>query len=285
MAKYPMDFPPLMVNMIRAGETGGFLEGALESIATNYEKEAKLKATIKSAMTYPVMVLVISLIAIIIMLHVHRAHLQEHVRGHGRLPAASDPDPGRAVARRWSTSIPIGIVGGIAFSIWWRKNKNTERVRKFVDPLKLQMPVFGQLTKKIAVTRFSRNLADMISAGVPILQALNIVGETSGNWVIENAAKNVANSVRQGKSISGPLAEEPVFPVMVVQMIAVGEDAGALETMLSKIADFYDAEVQATTEALTSLIEPLLIAFLGVIVGGMIVALYMPIFNIITLIK
>ena len=125
----------------------------------------------------------------------------------------------------------------------------------------------------------------MISAGVPILQALTIVGETSGNWVLENAAKNVANSVRQGKSIAGPLSEETVFPTMVVQMIAVGEDAGALETMLSKIADFYDAEVQATTEALTSLIEPLLIAFLGVIVGGMIVALYLPIFNIITLIK
>jgi len=284
LGKHPTDFPPLMVNMIRAGETGGFLEGALETIATNYEKEAKLRSTIKSAMTYPVMVLLLSLVSIVIMLTFIVPIFKEMFEGMG----GELPLPTMLLVYLSASMvyvIPIGAVVGITFAVWWRANKNTERVRKFVDPLKLKLPVFCGLLKKIAITRFSRNLSDMIAAGVPILQALVIVGETSGNWVIEQAARNVANSVREGKSLSGPLAQEPVFPTMVVQMIAVGEDSGALETMLSKIADFYDSEVQATTEALTSLIEPLLIAFLGIIVGGMIVALYLPIFSIITLVK
>jgi len=154
-----------------------------------------------------------------------------------------------------------------------------------VDPWKLKLPVFGPLMTKIAVARFTRNFSAMISAGVPILKALQIVGETSGSWVVESALRNVADSVRQGKSIAGPLANEPVFPAMVTQMIAVGEDSGSLETMLGKIADFYDAEVESTTEQLTSLIEPLMVAFIGVVVGGMIVALYLPVFGIFNLIK
>ncbi|WP_350271653.1 type II secretion system F family protein [Frondihabitans sucicola] len=170
------------------------------------------------------------------------------------------------------------------FSIWWRGNKNTDRVRSVVDPLKLRLPVFGPLLTKIAIARFSRNFSNMIGAGVPILTALRIVGEVSGNWVLQRALVTVAESVRQGESIAVPLAEANVFPAMVTQMISVGEDSGSLETMLEKIASFYDAEVQATTEALTSLIEPLLIAFLGVVVGGMIVCLYLPIFKITTLI-
>jgi type IV pilus assembly protein PilC len=165
------------------------------------------------------------------------------------------------------------------------KNKNTEQVRKVVDPVKLKLPVFGPLMTKLAIARFSRNFSTMIGAGVPILQSLNIVGETSGNWVVESALHKVQESVRQGKSIAGPLALEPVFPAMVVQMIAVGEDAGALQQMLGKIADFYDQEVQATAEQLTALIEPLMIAFIGVVVGGMIVALYMPMFSIFQYIK
>jgi type IV pilus assembly protein PilC len=140
--------------------------------------------------------------------------------------------------------------------------------------------VFGALIKKIAIARFSRNFANMISAGVPILQALRIVGETSGNWVIENALTEVAEGVRQGESIATPLSKQTVFPAMVTQMVAVGEDAGSLDTMLDKIADFYEQEVESTTEQLTSLIEPLMIAFLGVVIGGMVVALYLPIFGI-----
>jgi type IV pilus assembly protein PilC len=180
---------------------------------------------------------------------------------------------------------PLMLIVFIAFAIWWPKNKNTERVRKVLDPLKLKLPVFGLLLRKIAVARFSRNFADMIGAGVPILRALQIVGETSGNWVIEESLKKVAESVRQGHSLSGPLANQPVFPPMVTQMIAVGEDAGSLEVMLDKIADFYDQEVEAATEQLTAMIEPLMVAFLGVVIGSMVVALYLPIFNISKLIK
>jgi type IV pilus assembly protein PilC len=149
----------------------------------------------------------------------------------------------------------------------------------------MKMPVFGVLAKKIAISRFSRNLGTMLSSGVPILQSLEIVGETSGNIVIRDAVKDVEASVRRGESLAGPLAEHSVFPAMVVQMLAVGEDTGAMDTMLHKISDFYDQEVEATTEALTSLIEPLMIAGLGGIVGAMIVALYMPIFGVFNLIS
>jgi type IV pilus assembly protein PilC len=181
--------------------------------------------------------------------------------------------------------VPIGVVLGVAFALWWRRNKHTEQVRRRLDPLRLKLPVFGLLLKKIAVARFSRNFANMLGAGVPILQALKIVGETSGNWAIENALTEVGEAVRRGKSISEPLREHPVFPAMVVQMIAVGEDAGTLELMLDKIADFYDQEVQSATEQLTAMIEPLLIAFLGVVIGGMVIALYLPIFSIASMIK
>jgi type IV pilus assembly protein PilC len=283
LAKHPRVFPPLMVNMVRAGEIGGFLDGALNTIAVNYEKESKLREQIKSAMTYPVMVLAMSLVAVVIMLTFIVPVFETMFAGYG----ADLPLPTQMLV--WLSKsmvfvVPIGIVVGIGFAVWWNANKNTERVRSRVDPLKLKLPIFGKLTAKIAITRFCRNLADMVTAGVPILQALSIVGEASGNWVIEQAANNVANSVRVGRSISGPLAEEKVFPTMAVQMVAVGEDAGALDTMLSKVADFYDAEVKATTEALTSIIEPLLIAFLGIVVGGMVIALYMPIFQMVNVV-
>ncbi|MCU1508803.1 MAG: putative type fimbrial assembly protein PilC [Glaciihabitans sp.] len=284
MYKHPVEFPPLMINLVRAGETGGFLDGALETIAKNFESEVKLRGTIKSALTYPVVVLVMSIVAVVVMLIFIVPIFKKMFEGLG----GTLPIPTQILV--WLSSImtwlaPLLIVVGIIFSFWWRRNKNTERVRRFLDPIKLRLPVFGGLFKKIAVARFSRNFASMIGAGVPILQALNIVGETSGNWVVEEALRKVADSVRQGKSIAEPLSQAPVFPAMVTQMIAVGEDSGSLEQMLSKIGDFYDNEVQSTTEQLTALIEPLMIAFLGVVVGGMIVALYLPIFNIFTLIK
>jgi type IV pilus assembly protein PilC len=283
-AKHPVDFPPLMINLIRAGETGGFLEKAMESLAVNYEKEAKLKSAIKSAMAYPVMVLVMSFVAVILMLIFIVPVFKEMFDGLG----SSLPGPTQALVTIsenmwWIT--PVVAVLAIGGSIWWRANRNTDAVRKVFDPLKLRVPVFGQLVRKIAIARFTRNFANMISGGVPILTALNVVGETSGNWVIAQATQRIAESVRTGQSITKPLASEPVFPPMVVQMMAVGEDSGSLDTMLMKIADFYDDEVERMTEALTSLIEPLLIAFLGVVVGGMIVALYLPIFNIATAVK
>jgi type IV pilus assembly protein PilC len=284
MKKSSDAFPPLMINMIKAGETGGFLDSSLESIADNFEKEVKLRGTIKSALTYPVIVLCLSIVAVVAMLLFIVPVFENMFKTLGGtlpLPTQILVELSHAMVYIVPVLIVVGVVGGI----WWARNKNTERVRMRVDPIKLKLPVFGQLLKKIAVARFSRNFANMISAGVPILQALKIVGETSGNWVIENALVKVAESVRQGESISAPLAEQPVFPSMVTQMIAVGEDSGSLETMLTKIADFYDQEVEAATEQLTAMIEPLMIAFLGVVIGGMVVALYMPIFQISSLVK
>lgn len=278
-AKHPEVFPPLMISMIRAGEAGGFLEGALDSIAVNFEKEVKLKGKIKSALTYPVIVLVMSLVSVVAMLVFIVPVFQKMFTSlGGKLPLPTMILVYLSQAMVWIG--PLMIVIFIAFSVWWPKNKNTERVRKRLDPLKLRLPVFGILMKKIAIARFSRNFSDMIRAGVPILRALQIVGETSGNWVIQRSLEEVADSVRQGHSLSGPLSDHPVFPPMVTQMIAVGEDAGSLEVMLNKIADFYDQEVEAATEQLTAMIEPLMVAFLGVVIGGMVVALYLPIFNI-----
>jgi len=283
-AKHPLVFPLLMISMIRAGEAGGFLEGALDSIAVNFEKEVKLKGKIKSALTYPVIVLIMSLVSVATMLIFIVPVFQKMFSSlGGKLPLPTMMLVYMSRAMVWV--VPLVIVLGIAFSFWWPEHKNTEPVRRRVDTIKLKLPVFGLLIKKIAIARFSRNFSDMIHAGVPILAALNIVGETSGNWVIQDSLKKVAASVREGNSISGPLANYPVFPPMVVQMIAVGEDAGSLEVMLNKIADFYDQEVESATEQLTAMIEPLMVAFLGVVIGGMVIALYLPIFNISKLIK
>ncbi|MEN0085389.1 MAG: type II secretion system F family protein [Leifsonia sp.] len=284
LKKHERVFPPLMINMVRAGETGGFLDDALESVAVNFEKEVKLRSTIKSAMTYPVIVLAMSVLAVTAMLLFIVPVFEKMFAGLGApLPLPTQILVVLSHAMVWV--VPIGVVAGIVFAVWWSRNRHTVEVRRRVDPLKLRAPVFGPLLKKIAIARFSRNLSNMIGAGVPILQALRIVGETSGNWVIEHALTEVAESVRQGESIAKPLMTQPVFPAMVIQMIAVGEDSGSLETMLDKIADFYEQEVEAATEQLTAMIEPLLIAFLGVVIGGMVIALYMPIFQIGTLVK
>ncbi len=279
LAKHQDTFPPLMVNMVRAGEVGGFLDQVLLSIAANFESEVRLRGKIKSAMTYPVVVFVIAILAVIGMLLFIVPVFADMFAGlGGELP------PLTQVLVAMSAVLKVGIVplivAVIAFAVWWGRNKNSPAVRERVDPLKLKAPVFGPLAQKIAISRFTRNFGTMIRAGVPILQALEIVGATSGNVVIERAAKAVQDSVRTGQSLSGPLAQHPVFPPMVVQMIAVGEDTGALDAMLEKIAEFYDQEVEATTESLTSLIEPLMIAVLGGIIGFMVIALYMPIFGV-----
>ncbi|PZF15364.1 type II secretion system F family protein [Curtobacterium sp. MCPF17_011] len=284
VAKFPIEFPPIMINMIRAGETGGFLDQAMDSIATNFEKEHKLRSTIKSAMTYPVVVLCMSLAAVVIMLVFIVPIFQDMFSSlGGKLPLPTMMLV--YLSHSMVYVLPVLAVVIVVTTVWWRANKNTDRVRAFIDPVKLKMPVFGALNQKIVIARFARNFSNMIGAGVPILPALQIVGQVSNNFVVQKALERVAESVRKGESIAGPLGSEKAFPTMVSQMVAVGEDAGSMELMLEKIAAFYDDEVQATTEALTSLIEPLLIAFLGVVVGGMIVALYLPIFQITSLIK
>jgi len=283
IAKHDTIFPPLFINLVRAGETGGFLESSLESIADNYEKEVKLRGTIKSALTYPVVVLIMALLGVVGMILFIVPVFQKMFEGlGGALPAPTQFLVILSQSAIWW--LPTLVVGGSIFSLWWGRNKHQPRVRQFIDPLKLRMPVFGQLMTKIAIARFTRNFGTMMRSGVPILQALSIVGATSGNYVIEKALVNVQESVRQGRSIAAPLIDEPIFPSMVTQMISVGEDSGSLETMLEKISDFYDAEVESTTEQLTALIEPLMIAFMGVLLGGMILALYLPVFNIFTLV-
>ena len=284
LGKHPKVFPPLMVNMTRAGEVGGFLDSVLLQIAANYEAEVKLKAKIKSAMTYPVVVFVIAILAVVgMLLFIVPIFAKMFSDLGGTLPAPTRVLVFLSTAMQWAA--PVLLVGGIAGAVVWSRVRHEEKVRSFVDPLKLKIPVFGSLFQKVAISRFSRNLGTMLSSGVPILQSLEIVGDTSGNIVIRNAARDVEESVRRGESLAVPLSEHKVFPPMVVQMLAVGEDTGAMDTMLHKISDFYDQEVEATTEALTSLIEPLMIAVLGSVVGAMIIALYMPIFSVFDLIK
>lgn len=284
LAKHPKVFPPLMVNMCRAGEVGGFLDAVLLQIAANYEAEVKLRSKIKSAMTYPVVVFVIAILAVVgMLLFIVPIFAKMFSDLGGTLPAPTRVLVFLSDTMRWAA--PLLLVLCVVFAVVWSRVQHEERVRGFVDPLKLRIPVFGSLSQKVALSRFSRNLGTMLASGVPILQSLEIVGDTSGNVVIRNAARDVEESVRRGESLAGPLSEHPVFPPMVVQMLAVGEDTGAMDTMLHKISEFYDQEVEATTEALTSLIEPLMIAVLGSIVGAMIVALYMPIFSVFDLIK
>jgi type IV pilus assembly protein PilC len=283
LGKHPAVFPPLLVNMCRAGEVGGFLDSVLLQIAQNYEAEVKLRGKVKSAMTYPVVVFVMAILAVVGML----LFIVPTFAGLFKDLGGELPAPTRilvAASNALKFGAPFLAVGLIAFVFVWRKVKRTERVRNFVDPLKLKIPVFGNLFQKIALARFSRNLGTMMHSGVPILQSLEIVSSTTGNVVLERAIKDVQESVRSGESLAGPLANHRVFPAMVVQMMAVGEDTGALDTMLHKIAEFYDQDVEATTESLTALIEPLMIAVLGGIVGSMIIALYMPIFKIFDLI-
>jgi len=284
VGKHPRVFPPLMVNMIRAGEVGGFLEATLLQVADNFEAEVKLRSKIKSAMTYPVVVFVIAILAVVGMLLFIVPIFSGMFEGlGGELPLPTRVLVVLSDGLRYTA--PAGLVLGLVLAVLWGRYRHNPRVRAVVDPVKLRLPVFGPLFTKIALSRFTRNLGMMMRSGVPILQALEIVGATSGNVVLERASDDLQDSVRGGESMAGPLAQHRVFPAMVAQMLAVGENTGALDTMLEKVSLFYDQEVEATSEALTSLIEPLMIAVLGSIIGGMIIALYMPIFSVFTLIN
>jgi type IV pilus assembly protein PilC len=284
MSQHEDVFPPLMVNMCKAGEVGGFLDSVLIQVAENFEAEVKLKAKIKSAMTYPVVVFVIAILAVVgMLLFIVPVFAGMFEDLGGELPAPTKVLVFLSGAMKFLA--PLGLVGFVVFLFTWPKVKRRAGVRDVVDPLKLKIPIFGLLFQKIALSRFSRNLGTMMRSGVPILQSLDIVAETTGNVVLERAIRDVQESVRTGESLAKPLEDHAVFPPMVVQMMAVGEDTGQLDTMLHKISDFYDHEVEATTEALTSLIEPLMIAVLGAIIGAMIIALYMPIFGVFDLIE
>lgn len=278
-AKWPRVFPPLMISMARAGEAGGFLDTAMRQIADNFEAEVKLRSKIKAALTYPTVVFCMAILMCIAMLIFVVPVFQKMFEDLG----GELPLPTRILVMLSSAMkflVPLVAVAIAGFVWWWRKYGKTERVRNVVDPLKLRVPVFGMLFQKLALARFARNFGTLLGAGVPILQALDIVSDTTGSIVIGRALNEVKESVRQGETVAGPLTNHEVFPPMVVQMIASGEESGAIDAMLAKIAEFYDSEVEAMTEALTALIEPLMIAFLGGLVGSMIVALYMPMFKI-----
>jgi type IV pilus assembly protein PilC len=256
----------------------------LVQIADNYESEVKLRGKVKSAMTYPVVVLVMAIVMTIgMLLFIVPTFAGLFTSLGGELPAPTQ------ILVNLSAFLKVAIlpliVMGVAGSIVWRRVKHRDDVRNVLDPIKLKVPIFGNLFRKIALARFCRNLGTMLSSGVPILQSLDIVADTCGNMVVAKAGRDVQESVRRGESLTEPLSKHDIFPPMVTQMLAVGEDTGALDTMLHKISDFYDQEVEATTDQLTALIEPLMIAVLGGLVGSMIVALYMPIFKIFDLIK
>ena len=284
LGKHRNVFPPLMVNMCKAGEVGGFLDSTMLQIAENFEADVKLRSKIKSAMTYPVVVFCIAILACLGMLWFIVPVFAKMFAGLGaKLPAPTQILVD--ISHMMKFMVPIGAIAVVVGSAMYKKFKHQEQVRSVVDPIKLKTPIFGNLFRKVALSRFARNLGTMLHSGVPILQSLDIVADTTGNIVLTRAIREVQDSVRQGESLAGPLTRHPVFPAMVVQMMAVGEDTGALDAMLHKISEFYDQEVEATTEALTSLIEPLMIAALGGIVGSMIIALYMPIFSIYNLVK
>lgn len=279
LAKQPQVFPPLMVSLVRVGETGGFLGQSLDAVAKTYESESRLVDKVRAATTYPVIVLCIALLAVIGMVTFIVPVFEQMFAGLG----SALPLPTQilvTISHNMVWLLPLLIIVTALSWIWWIRNRHTEAVRKSLDPFKLRMPVFGKLVTQVAVARFSRNLSMMLNAGVPLLQALAIVGQASNNWAIEQAVLRVQESVRQGKSFAAPLAKAGVFPAMVAQMVSVGEESGTLPEMLESIADFYEAEVETATEQLTSIIEPVLIVILGVVIGGMVLALYMPIFSL-----
>jgi type IV pilus assembly protein PilC len=285
MSKHPKVFNNLFVAMVRAGETGGQLDTVLMRVADNYESDYKLRQKIKSAMTYPVVVAGIAMLLVTAMLLFIVPTFAGMFTGLGGtlpLPTAIL----LAISSRAKFIIPVGFVLSIVGFITYKKVRagNADARLKF-DQAKLKIPIFGELFQKVAVSRFARTLGLLLRAGVPVLQALDIVSESTGSEVLARAAQDVKESVRSGESIASPLGKHGVFPPMVVQMISVGEDTGALDEMLDKISDFYDQEVESTTESLTALIEPLMIGVLGAIVGGMVIALYMPMFKIFDLIE
>lgn len=279
LARHPKTFPPLLLSIVKVGETGGFLGGALTSIADSYTKEAELQNKVRAAVTYPTIVLIIAILGVLAMVTFVVPVFESMFEGIGsQLPLPTQILV--TISNNMWWVLPSLAVLVIIAVIWWRANKHTEQVRRVVDPIKLKMPVFGPLATKIAVARFSRNLSMMLNAGVPIIQALGIVGQASNNWKIEQAVRDVQESIRQGRTFAGPLSKAEVFPPMVAQMVSVGEESGTLVDMLASIADFYEDEVETATEQLSSAIEPILIVGLGVIIGGMVISLYLPIFTL-----
>ena len=284
LEKHPKVFSEIYVSMVKAGETGGLLDDSLMRLADTLEAQVALKNKIRSAMMYPIAVgvLVVLIVGAMLMFVVPMFEdLYADLGGTLPVPTRILLAISAALQSYWWIFMAVGIGGFFAFKSWVK----TESGRFTWDRIKLRMPIFGKLVHKSALARFSHTMSSLIRTGVPILQAMEIVADTSGNAVVAEAVMASRASVSEGESIAKPMAERAVFPPMVVQMVAVGEETGALDTMLEKIGDFYNDEVTTMVEGLTSLIEPLLIVVLGGVVGGMLISLYLPMFNIINLIQ
>jgi type IV pilus assembly protein PilC len=279
LMKHPKIFNDLYVNLVAAGEAAGILDTILNRLSVFMEKAMKLKAQVKSAMVYPGTILSVAVIVIVIMMVFVIPTFEQMFEGlGGALPA---PTQFVLNLSEWfQNNILYIFIGSVASAIVFRKMYKTEKGRRAIDRVLLKLPVFGDLIRKVAVARFTRTLGTMISSGVPILEALDIVARTAGNKIVEDAILKTKESISEGKTIAEPLAETGVFPSMVVQMISVGESTGAMDAMLSKIADFYDDEVDTAVATLTSLLEPMLMIFLGVIIGGMVISMYLPVFKL-----
>ncbi|MEV6299584.1 type II secretion system F family protein [Actinoplanes sp. NPDC051861] len=280
MAKHDRIFPRLMVAMIRAGEAGGMIDKALEQVADSLEKDTALRGKIKSALTYPAIVLGFTFVLIAGMLIFIVPIFEGMFKSlGGELPAITQ--------FLVTTSHNMGWIGPLVLSIgigstvaYKRKHRSSADFRLKVDQLKLRMPVFGSLFRKLAMSRFARNLGLLLNVGVPVMQALSVVGETTGNEVINAAMKDVQATVRDGQPMSTALRNHPIFPEMVTQMIEVGEESGQISQMLDKVADFYDREVDSAAESLAASIEPIMVLVMGAVVGGMVICLYLPMFTI-----
>ena len=282
--KYPKTFNDLFVNMLAVGESGGVLDVVLQRLSAYIEKAAALKRKVKGAMVYPITIMSVAFLVIVFMMIFVIPTFAKMFVGLG----ADLPLPTKVVmwlsdfTQRYVVFIILGIFGGV-YAL--KRYYATDQGSKVIDRILLKVPVIGTLIKKVAVARFTRTMGTLLASGVPILEGLLITARSSGNRVVEAAVMNARSAVMTGRTLADPLRSTPVFPPMVVHMINVGENTGALDQMLNKIADFYDDEVDTAVSALTSLLEPLMIVFLGVVVGGLVVAMYMPIFKMVTLVK
>jgi type IV pilus assembly protein PilC len=281
MKKHPKTFDSLYANMIAAGEAGGILDTILKRLAVYIEKNVKLKGDVKSAMIYPVAVIVIAVVVVAAILWKVIPTFAALFQGLG----AQLPLPTRIVIEASNYLVAYGwmvivALGGIGYGI--KSYYGTPGGRRLIDAVLLKTPILGGVLRKVAVARFCRTLSTLLASGVPILDGLDITARTAGNAIIEEAILTTRTSIERGETISAPLRETNVFPSMVVQMINVGETTGALDAMLSKIADFYEEEVDTAVAGLLTLMEPVMIAFLGVVVGGIVIAMYMPIFDLIS---
>jgi type IV pilus assembly protein PilC len=286
LEKHPKVFNKLYTEMVRAGEIGGILDEVLLRVAAQLEKDQDLRRKIKSAMTYPIVVLVLAILAasfMLIFIVPIFAKMFEDLGGTLPLPTRISMGLSEILTSIWGVFIYGALIAGVMFFLRWRK---TESGRKIVDPAMLKIPAkIGDIIQKAALARFARTLGTLSAAGVPILQSLEVTANSSGNYVIEKALLQSREAVREGIPMYQPLEEEPVFPPMVTRMIAVGEETGDIDGMLTKIAEFYESEVDAAVKSLTSIIEPLMIVVVGGIVGGIIISMYLPMFQIFELIK